>query len=164
MKSAKLFLILSDADVLIDFLEVNERVLSTACETIFEIHVLVPVMREVEGLSETRAKKIGLKPFEPTPEQLTASLNGSPRLSFEDNLSLLIAQEQGWILSTNDKALRKECRSLGVKNMWAFDIMLQLNKHGHLSKREAERTAEKIGEINLRITEGVVERFINKLR
>jgi rRNA-processing protein FCF1 len=164
MKSSKLFIIVSDANVLIDFLITNEEILMTACTTIFDIYVPVPILREIKQLSEAKAKKLGLKLFEPTIEQLSQSVSTNPRLSFEDSLCLQIAKENGWICTTNDKALRKECDKLNVNKMWGLEIMLILNQEGHLSRRDALKVAEKICEINLRITKEVVENFNKKLK
>ena len=164
MTSSKIFIIVSDANVLIEFLISNEEILMIACTTIFDIHVPIPILREIKQLSEAKARKLGLKLFEPTAEQLIHSISTDPRLSFEDSLCLQIAKENGWICTTNDKALRKECDKLHVNKMWGLEIMLALNQDGHLSKRDALKVAEKIGEINLRITKEVVENFGKKLK
>ena len=164
MTSSKIFIIVSDANVLIDFLISNEEILTIACRTIFDIHVPVPILREIKQLSEAKAKKLGLKLFEPTEQQLNQSISANPRLSFEDSLCLQIAKDNGWICTTNDKALRKECDKLNVNKMWGLEIMVTLNQDGHLSKRDALKVAEKIGEMNLRITKEVVENFGKKLK
>lgn len=48
MNSSKPIIILSDANVLIDYIKANEKLLSEACSVIFEIYVPIPVLREIK--------------------------------------------------------------------------------------------------------------------
>lgn len=164
MNSSKPIIILSDANVLIDYIKANEKLLTEACSAVFEIYVPIPVLREIKQLTETKAKRLGLKLYEPSTEQLTESLSDSMRLSFEDKLCLRIASDNVWICATNDKVLKKECERFKVSTMWGLEIMLVLNEKGVLSKKEATKTAQAIFKVNKRLGEAVVQDFIKKLK
>ena len=78
MSSSKLFIIISDANVLIDYLKSNEAVISLAAATMFDIYLPIPVLdKEIEQLSEAKAKKLGIKLYEPTLAELKGALSGS---------------------------------------------------------------------------------------
>lgn len=164
MSSSKPIIILSDANVLIDYIKANEKLLSQACSAVFEIYVPIPVLREIKQLTEAKAKRLGLKLYEPSIEQLTEPVSDSLRLSFEDNLCLRIAKDKGWICATNDKVLKNECERFKVSTMWGLEIMLVLNEKGVLSKKDATKTAQIILKENKRLGESVVQDFIKKLK
>jgi len=164
MSSSKPIVIISDANVLIDYLKANEKLITEACSSIFEIYVPIPVLGEIKQLSETKAKKIGLRLYEPSMEQLIESSSGSQRLSYQDKLCLRIAKDNGWICATNDKVLKKECERSKVSTIWGLEIMLVLNEQGVLTKREAIKTAQSIFKENTRLGKAVVHGFIEKLK
>lgn len=155
--------IVSDADVLIDYVLSNKKVLHLASTQLFRIYVPTPVLREVKQLSQSEAKKLGLIVLEPTLEELVVAMKISSGISFQDKLCLETAKKNNWGCLSNDKRLRRQCESEGIKTVWGLELMLHLNKRGILTKHEAERTARSIHKINLRITEKTVEQFVRKL-
>jgi len=155
--------VISDANVLIDYVLANRSILELATKELCQIYVPIPVFREVRQLSEAEAKRLGLTLLEPTLEQLQMALAPLPGVSFQDRLCLNVAKENSWVCMTNDGKLRKQCQIDGVRIVWGFDLMLELNKRGLLSKREASKTAQTIHDGNLRITQRTVDRFISKL-
>lgn len=155
--------IVSDADVLIDYVLSNKKVLYLASTQLFRIYVLTSVLREVKQLSRSEARKLGLIVLEPTLEELAEAMKATSGISFQDKLCLETAKKNNWSCLSNDKRLRRQCEDEGVKTVWGLDLMLHLNKRGILVKHEAEKTARNIHKINLRITEKTIEKFVGKL-
>ena len=163
MKAHRFEAIISDANVLIDYVKVNKKVLQLAAKHLCDIHVPVPVLKEIKDTTRSELEKLGINIFEPTVEQIIKAAEKPFGLSFEDQLCFIIAKEKSWICATNDKQLRLQCEAGSVGVIWGLDIMLQLNKEGHLDRSEAEKTAEKIGESNRYIGKDLIKRFIAKL-
>ena len=163
MKAQPFKAIVSDANVVIDYVKANKKILHLAVKHLCEIYVPVPVLKEVKDISKSELEKIGIIIFEPTIEQLTQAAQQLFGLSFQDQLCLLIAKENHWVCATNDKQLRAQCESGRVEVIWGLDIMLILNKQGFLEQAEDTKTAEKIGEINRYIGKEIIKQFIGKL-
>ena len=163
MKAQPFKAIVSDANVVIDYVKANKKVLHLAVKHLCEIYVPVPVLKEVKDISKSELEKIGIIIFEPTIDQLTQAAQQLFGLSFQDQLCLLIAKENHWVCATNDKQLRAQCEAGSVEVIWGLDIMLILNKQGFLERAEATKTADKIAEINRYIGKEIIKRFIGKL-
>ena len=163
MKAHQFKAIISDANVLIDYVKANKKILHLAVKHLCEIYVPVPVLKEVKDISKNELEKLGINIFEPTVDQLIQATQKSFGLSFEDQLCFLIAKENGWVCATNDKQLRVQCEAGNVDVIWGLDLMLRLNEQGFLESAEATKTAEKIAEINRYIGENLIKRFIAKL-
>ena len=163
MKAPQLKAIISDANVLIDYVKANKKVLQLAVKHLCEIYVPIAVLQEVKDVTADELEKLGVRSFEPTLDQVINAANRSFGLSFQDQLCFLIAKEQGWICATNDKQLRGQCEKDGVEVIWGLEIMLLLNKEGHLDRAEAEKTVERIGENNQYISKDLIKKFIAKL-
>lgn len=163
MKAQPFKAIVSDANVVIDYVKANKKVLHLAVKHLCEIHVSVPVLKEVKDASRSELEKLGIIIFEPTLDQVTQAAQQPFGLSFQDQLCLLIAKENHWVCATNDKQLRIQCEAGSVEVIWGLDIMLILNKQGFLERAEATKTAEKIAEINRYIGKEIIRQFIGKL-
>lgn len=163
MKAQQFKAIVSDANVLIDYVKANKKILHLAIKHLCEIYIPVPVLKEVKDISRGELEKLGINIFEPTIDQLVQAAQKPFGLSFEDQLCLLIAKENGWVCATNDKQLRVQCEAGNVEVIWGLDIMLRLNKQGFLDCAEATKTAEKISEINRYIGKEIIKQFIGKL-
>jgi predicted nucleic acid-binding protein len=163
MKAQPFKAIVSDANVVIDYVKANKKVLQLAVKHLCEIRVPVPVLKEVQDISRSELEKLGIIIFEPTIAQLTQAAQKPFGLSFQDQLCLLIAKENSWVCATNDKQLRVQCEAGSVEVIWGLDIMLILNKQGFLECAEATKTAEKIAEINRYISKEIIKQFIGKL-
>ena len=163
MKAHRFEAIISDANVLIDYVKANKKVLHLAAKHLCDIYVPVPVLKEVKGITRSELEKLGINIFEPTVDQVIEAAQKPFGLSFEDQLCFLIAQKQGWVCATNDRQLRIQCESGSVKVIWGLEIMVLLNQEGYLDRVEAEKTAEKIGEGNRYIGKDLIKRFISKL-
>lgn len=162
---AKDIIIISDANVIIDYLKADENIIKIATATIFDIYIPIPVLKnEIDQLSEAKAKKLGIKLYEPTLEEIEQTGSGNKGLSFNDKLCLQAALKNGWICSTNDKPLRKECGKYSVKVLWGLEIMIKLNALGYLAKSEAIKTVNKMKASNVFITDKIQKDFIGKLK
>ncbi|HLD88391.1 MAG TPA: hypothetical protein VI955_03645 [Candidatus Omnitrophota bacterium] len=163
MKARRFEAIISDANVLIDYVKANKKVLHLAVKHLCDIYVPVEVLKEVKDITRDELEKLGISIFEPTLDQVINSAKRPFGLSFEDQLCFLIAKEQGWICATNDKQLRDQCEKDGIGVIWGLEIMVLLNKEGQLDRTEAEKTVEKIGASNRYIGKDLIKRFIAKL-
>ena len=163
MKTHQFKAIISDANVLIDYVKTNKKVLHLAVKYLCEIYVPVAVLKEVKDITPTEIEKLGLIVFEPTLDQVTEAVNKPFGLSFQDRLCFLIAKDNGWVCATNDKQLRTQCVAGNIEVIWGLEIMSLLNKQGYLSKSEAEKTAKEIGECNRYINKDLIKKFIDKL-
>lgn len=101
MKDAQLPAIISDADVLIDYLESNREVLAKVSKKICNVYISLPTLSEIKQLSENEAKKHGLTVFEPTLRQIGEASQRGGSLSFEDKLCFIIARDKKWTCVTN---------------------------------------------------------------
>ena len=163
MKAHQFKAIISDANVLIDYVKTNKKVLQLAVKHLCDIHVPVPVLKEVKDVSKSELEKLGIIIFEPTLDQIKQAAQNPFGLSFQDQLCLLIAKENSWVCATNDKQLRAQCEAGKVEVIWGLDIMLRLNKQGFLERAEAIKTVDKIAEINRYIGKEIIKQFIGKL-
>lgn len=163
MKRSKFEALISDADILIDFCNGDKKILSTLAKQFCEIYITPEVLEEVEQLSKAEAKKLGLIIIEPELKQYEESSKKGGPLSREDKLCLIVARDKGWVCATNDKKLRQECEKQGIEIVWGLELILILFRDGKITKTQAEEAAWKIHKTNLRITEEVVEEFIEKL-
>lgn len=164
MRAHRFEAIISDANVLIDYVKANKKVLHLAVKHLCDIYVPIEVFKEVKDITRNELEKLGISIFEPTLGQVINAAKRPFGLSFEDQLCLLIAKEQGWVCATNDKQLRGQCDKDGVEVIWGLEIMVLLNKEGYLDRAEAEKIAEKIGENNRYIGKELVKKFVAKLR
>ena len=163
MKAQQFKAIVSDANVLIDYVKANKKILHLAVKHLCEMYVPVPVLKEVKDISRSELEKLGVIIFEPTVDQLIQAAQKPFGLSFEDQLCFLIAKENSWVCATNDRQLRIQCEAGGIDVIWGLEIMVLLNKDGHLERAEAEKTVEKISESNRYIGKDLIKRFIAQL-
>ena len=85
-------------------------------------------------------------------------------LSFQDNLSLILAKEHGWTCVTNDKPLRRECESEGVTLIWELELLCILVESGGLPALHSKDMILCIRENNRKyITEDIVQRAFERL-
>ena len=163
MRARRFEAIISDANVLIDYVKANKKILHLAVKHLCNIYVPIEVLKEVKDITRDELEKLGISIFEPTLDQVINAAKRPFGLSFEDQLCFLIAKEQGWVCATNDRQLRGQCEKDGVEVIWGLEIMVLLNKEGQLDRTEAEKTVEKISASNRYIGKDLIKRFIAKL-
>ena len=152
--------LLADADVLIDYRESELDILKLVVQHIGRIVVLAPVLDEVQGVTPTQCKQLGIEVVEVTTEQLVQASEGESRVSFNDRLCLIACRDEGWTCVTNDGALRRLCEHHSVATRFGLGLMVDLVAVGVLTRRRALTIARQIQASNsLYINERVITRF-----
>jgi rRNA-processing protein FCF1 len=158
--------IISDANVLIDYVNSAPKVLKLICRHVQNIYVALPVLREVGQLSEDDVKKLGIEIIEPSFMQVIEAVSvreNKPSLSGQDAICYVLARDNGWTCLTNDTVLRTHCANNKVECIWGLEIMLYLVSNGIITAKTAYNTALSIQEDNAFIKDKIVEKFKKKL-
>ncbi len=150
MPEAREFLLAdADADVLIDYVASDLKILALASKHIGKVHVLKQTLATVEDLSERECKRHGIEVIDVETTVLVEAGAKSGPLSFEDWVCFLVCRERSWSCLTNDRALLRECRKARIRV-----------RRGALSKVRALRVARAIHEENpYHINERVLKAF-----
>jgi len=154
--------VITDANILIDYCTVNKKILKIFA-SVYEVYVPLPVLAEVDNLTEKEALRLGIKVIDTSFESITMAMSLDIKCSLQDKICYVTAKNDGYICATNDNKLRKECVKSGVEVLWGLEMMLVLVKNKHLSKKEAIETAESIAKENAQISESIVIEFIDKI-
>ncbi len=123
----------------------------------------VDIFDEVEQLTETKIKRLGLTLFEPGNETYTVAGGMRNSCSFQDRVCVQEAKDNGWSVITSDKAMKKWCTREGIPSYWGLQVMLNLVEGGLLAKTDAIETARLMQDNNAMITEEILNDFISKL-
>jgi hypothetical protein len=122
-----------------------------------EVRVVVPrilLVEEVHDLSIDDA---------PTEALLEAARMPRPLSSF-DWLCLILARDNHWTCVSNDKRLRAQCLSVGVRTQWSLEPLVLLVRRKKLPKERAEKIARAMAEQNPFIGTPIIRRFISRIR
>lgn len=153
-------LLLLDANVLIDYQKSDFSILAIAGRHLGKVHVLTSILAEVDGLDAGKCEESDLTLIEPELEQLLLAGDRKGRLSFNDNLCLIVAAAGGYTCVTSDKALRKACVEMGVPTIWGLEVMNKLVHCRALAAESAIEVAEKIHAVNpLHFPRSLIDRF-----
>ena len=156
--------LLSDADVLIDYRDSDLSILALVVQHLAPVHVVRDVVDEVDDLNLARCKELGLTVVEVEPQVLLQLATLSRRLSRYDRLSFHVCQVKDWICVTNDRLLRRTCGEHNVRTKWGLELMLDLVSAGALSASHALETARRIHTNNPHhISKKILERFSSRL-
>ena len=156
--------LLTDADVLIDYRESEIKILELVVQHIGHVVVLAPVLDEVQGVTPAQCAQLGIEVVEVEIEQLVRATEVESRVSFNDRLCLVACREEGWTCVTNDGALRRLCERHGVATRFGLGLMVDLVAVGALTRRRAMAVARQIQKSNpLHINERVLARFVAAL-
>ncbi len=156
--------LLSDANVLIDYRDSDLSILSLVVQHVAPVHVVRDVLDEVEDLSLARCRELGLTVIDVDPTVLLQLATLPRRLSRRDRLSFHVCRDNDWICVTNDRPLRKICGEHNVRVQWGLELMLELIPLGALSPSRALATARLIRENNPHhVTEEILTRFAAQL-
>ena len=156
--------LLSDADVLIDYRDSDLSILALVVQHLAPVHVVRDVVDEVDDLSLERRGELGLTVIEVEPPVLLQLATLPRRLSRYDRLSLQVCRENDWICVTNDRLLRRTCSEHSVRTKWGLELMLDLVSAGVLSAFRALETARRIHTNNPHhISEKILKRFSSRL-
>lgn len=156
--------LLSDANVLIDYLDSDPAILGLVSEHIGPVYVLREVLAEADGMTLAKCRELSITVHQLETEQFLEAVSVSTRLSYEDRLCFLACRDNGWVCVSNDKPLRTTCQDNGISVRWGLELMIELVHAGGISPARATRVAEKIRENNpLHITKAIIARFIARL-
>ena len=156
--------LLTDADVLIDYRESEIKILELVVQHIGHVVVLAPVLDEVQGVTPAQCAQLGIEVVEVETEQLVRASEVESRVSFNDRLCLVACREEGWTCVTNDGALRRLCERHGVATRFGLGLMVDLVAVGALTRRRAMAVARQTQASNpLHINERVLARFEDAL-
>jgi len=151
--------VITDANILIDYMESGKKVISLFAESVEALYVPLPVLKEVPKLGISEAKRLGITVLDTGMDILAEASRIKTGCSFNDNVCYLTAKNEGMFCATNDKRLRKICDAGDVEVLWGLQIMIYLVQEGKLTKKEAVDIAKKIGKINSNITPALVKGF-----
>jgi len=157
--------LLSDANVLIDYRDSDITILTLAVQRVAPVHVIREVADEVDDLSLARCRELGLTVVDVDPEVLLEVAALPRRLSRSDRLSFYVSRQNDWICITNDRPLRKVCEEHNVRVRWGLELMLDLTYSGVLPAPRALTIARRIHTNNPHhVTEEILKRFASRLR
>ncbi len=156
--------LIADSNVMIDYLQCDSTLISLINNHLAQLYLPTPLLGEVEEITEDGCIQLGIKLIEPELEQIIQASQERGALSFQDNLCLILAKENGWTLVTNDKALRRRCEEERIPIKWGIELICILVESGGLSRERAKIIILKIQEINPRfITDNIVEDAFKRL-
>ena len=149
-----------DANVIIDYQNTSMTPLILLNRYVGKVHVLPDIISEVRGLAIADCERYGFVIVEAAPEQkITAELEKSMKLSFQDHLCRLVAASSNFVCITNDKELLKECEKDGVATLRGLKLMELIVSKGGMLGHEAVAIAKQIQKTNPHITHKVVATF-----
>jgi len=146
--------LITDSCVLIDYAKSAKDALMMLAR---EVRVVVPrilLVEEVHDLSINDA---------PTEALLEAARMPRPLSSF-DWLCLILARDNHWTCVSNDKRLRAQCLSVGVRTQWSLEPLVLLVRRKKLPKERAEKIARAMAEQNPFVGTPIIRRFISRIR
>ncbi|MBN2197142.1 MAG: hypothetical protein JW751_30330 [Polyangiaceae bacterium] len=155
--------LLLDANVLIDFFDVEPTLFRAIASGVGKLQVASPILREVAQLPEAEAQRLGITIVDPPIEMLATAATGGGALSFEDRLCLELARAEGWTCVTNDGALRRACEDAGIAILWGLELIAMTVEAGALTADDAADIGRSIAASNRFITDAVLDRFLRRI-
>lgn len=155
--------VITDANVLIDYLVIDKKILKLIPGLFKEATIPIDVLNEVEQITESQVKAFGFTVYYPEPDTYYKAVNSDNGLSYQDNICIIDCQKNGWGIVTNDTRMRKKCTEDGLELFWGLQLIVMLVEKGRLSKDEAMTASEKIEESNPRITKRDITKFKSKI-
>ena len=152
--SSELSIAICDANVLIDYFDVDEDLIRELVRCWKQVYVPDVVLHEVRRTNQKRAEELGLVILE-TPLELPES----KRLSFADRACLYFVVQNHWICITNDARLGAECLNRGEQVVRGLEMLIKMTQIGHITTARALDCAERIHRINPAITAELLARF-----
>ena len=155
--------LIADADVLIDYVQGDKAVLALISRHVAALHVASPVLEEVHELSASEAQQLGIVIVEPTLIQVLEAAGGEGSTSFQDRLCLILARDSGWVVFSNDNALRSACSNVNIPCLWGMEAMAILVDQNYLTGKRAMSVTLKMARSNTFITQSVLDRFRRRI-
>jgi rRNA-processing protein FCF1 len=157
-------LILTDANILIDYASWGMEVLALVSEYLAPVVVPDVILQEVRRLTQEQIEEAGIIVVETPLNLLSPDPLVSKRLSTQDRVCLEMASANGWTCATNDRVLRNACQARGVPLVWGLELMADLVELGALSAKNARNVGKKIHQVNPKsITKQVLTDFLARI-
>ena len=157
-------LILTDANILIDYASCGMEVLALVSEHLAPVVVPDVILQEVRRLTQEQIEEAGITVVETPLDLLSPDPLVSKRLSTQDRVCLEMASTNGWTCATNDRVLRNACQVRGVPLVWGLELMVELVDRRVLPEKKARNVGKKMHQVNPRsITEQVLTDFLARL-
>ncbi len=153
--------VITDANVLIDYLVIDKKILKLIPGLFKEATIPIDVLDEVEQVTVSQIKACGFTVYYPEPDTYYKAVNCDNGLSYQDNICIIDCQKNGWGIITNDTRMRRKCEEEGLELFWGLQLIVILVEKGKLPKNEAIKASEKIEESNPRITKKDINKFKN---
>lgn len=155
-------ILLADANVLIDYRDVDPSILALAVKHIGPVFVLRDVLDEVRDFDETTAASLGMTVVD-TSAELMLEISSLPRrLTRADRLCYLACRDSDWVCLTNDRFLRSHCEANSLRTSWGLELLIKLHGCGVLPPERAIEIARSIASGNRSIA-AVLDRFLQAL-
>jgi rRNA-processing protein FCF1 len=155
--------IITDANILIDFCKTDKEILRFLGKELGKIAVPFLVLQEVDDLNRHEAEALGITVIDTDMETIENAFSVTNGLSYQDNLCLLTASRENYICVTNDKRLKRECQSKGVRSLWGPELLLFLYQKKRITRKQARQLMADIASINNRITKIIIGEFEKQL-
>ena len=157
-------LILTDANILIDYASCGMEVLALVSEHLAPVVVPDVILQEVRRLTQEQIEEAGITVVETPLDLLSPDPLVSKRLSTQDRVCLEMASTNGWTCATNDRVLRNACQVRGVPLVWGLELMVELVDRRVLPEKKARNVGKKMHQVNPRsITEQVLTDFLARI-
>jgi len=157
-------IVITDANVLIDYAKTNKRVLLLLSRLFREVKVPYEIFKEVNEITVIDASEYHLDVFYPAIDIIYNAANIKNALSFQDNICLMEARKNGWAVITNDRKLKELCEVESIETYWGLQVLMLMVTKGIMTKEVAMNTAAKIADVNAWISKNVIEDFKRKCR
>lgn len=154
-----------DANVLIDYLEVDAPVLTLIADHVGPVHVPRRIFQEFkrQRLGDTDCVDLGITIITEEIDELLAAATAKGPLSFQERLVVILARSRGWTAITNDTSLWRTLDREKIPKRWGLEMMLDLVGAGHLKQDRAVAVAERIVGFNRRYAPQVLDEFKSKI-
>lgn len=153
-----------DACVLIDYLNADISILSQFSKKFGPIFVtLDTLIEEVNGLDVASCARFEISVFEPNEDQLAAAGLSNGALSFFDYLLFLSARDNDWTVVSNDSALNRACRAVGINVVRGLYPLIELVNAGDMSKKEGDILVKAMIDSNRHLSKRLLREFRKKI-
>jgi rRNA-processing protein FCF1 len=157
-------LILTDANILIDYASCGMEVLALVSEHLAPVVVPDVILQEVRSLTQEQIEEAGITVVETPLDLLLPDPLVSKRLSTQDRVCLEMASANGWTCATNDRVLRNACQARDVRLVWGLELMVELVDRRILPEKKARNVGKKMHQVNPKsITNQVLTDFLARI-
>ena len=136
-------LLVSDANILIDFYLADSSLIKILCD---EFHLKIPkvIMDEIEQFTYAEALAFGIEIIDSQNTVDSGAILEPKKLSFQDKACANLSKQLKASCLTNDKILKNYLDKQGIKTYWGLEMLLLLTSKKSLSKEKTTEIANKI--------------------